>query len=677
MSTVQPTNYPVTSDIETLSSIVAKNQSFSIPLYQRLYVWGNDQIKALLEDLHMAYSEKKSNYYLGGVIIIPREGDEFDLVDGQQRFTTLWLIGTVLRGILWKEFNFCSDEKGQRSRLRFATRDAANAYFSDFGSITSNSDDEELLPIKNAIRSINRFLEDSNFKSLDKSGFANYIYKKVKLMVTTMPKQTDENKLFEVSNNRGMQLEHHQILKARLLKHIPELGERGKLAVLWDACSHMNSYIEKNIKDIAGLQWKTLTGTDTDHEKEVGLPKDIFSVIQRTHVTAPKTLADILGSATELQQPGTDDDKKIEYDSGRVRSIISFPMLLLHSLRIYSFRNDNAIGAASGSAPVDEKRLLSVFKDYFEKGLESSNTEERKAQVTSFIKLLWDLRVKFDKHIIKWVEKERNVEVHAIKRLYLNKDSLVRKEVESNEGFALLQSMLYHSQQIITHYWLTPLLNKLLDCDNKKELYAYLRRLDDSMFCSGQTNELRLRSWEIMKKGMVGITADTRHFNLNGSLGTGYGSYVFYKVDFILWHLREKALTDNKIKNTKKQDWDNYRMTAKNSVEHVSPQRAQDIDSNILWEEADTAEVRKQKTDDFGNLVLITSSMNSEYSNKAFTVKRAEFLAKAANRRLDSLKSALIYENSNWDQKRCKEHKEQMEGYCRDYFKEDYENYIF
>lgn len=675
MNTSKPTDYPVTSHTVTLSAIVAKGYSFSIPIYQRLYVWGNDQIKALLEDLYKAYTEKKKDYYLGGVIVIPKQDNEFDLVDGQQRFTTLWLIGTVLKGQLWDEFNFCNDGEEKRSRLRFATRDAVSNYFNNFGSDTST--DEELIPITKAIKVIERLLRDKDFEGLDKAGFSEFIYKHVRLMTTQMPKETDENKLFEVSNNRGMQLEHHQILKARLLKHINDPLQRGKLALLWDACSHMNSYIEKNIKDITGLQWKELTGTGGEGEKEVGLPKEILKVVNAANEMPPMTLSKILGAATISKGSGGEDDKKIEYDSGKVRSIISFPMLLIHTLRVYSFRFKDMLGSRGGSAAVDEKKLLAAFTDYFEKGLDTMNDKERENKVTQFIQLLWDVRVKFDKHIIKWVEKERNVEIHAVKKLYLNKDTLVRKEVEGSDGFALLQSMLYHSQQIITHYWLTPLLNKLLDCEDNKELYAYLRRLDDCMFCSGQSNELRVRSWDIMTKGMSGITADVKHFSFNEHLGTGYGSYVFYKVDFILWYMRDRVYADNTIKETKKQDWDNYRMTAKNSVEHVSPQHAQDFDSNILWEDTDSTEVRKVKTDDFGNLVLITSSMNSEYSNKVFKVKREEFLEKANNRRLDSLKSALIYENKNWNPELCKAHKKQVEGYCKEYFKEDYGKYTF
>lgn len=676
MKSAERNKFPVTSHIMTISDVVEMGWHFNVPIYQRLYVWGDGQIKALMEDIYKAYREKKSSYYLGGVIIIPGKEHYFDLVDGQQRFTSLWLIGSVLKGVLWEEFNFFNNGKENIPRLKFATREAANQYLCNIDNAAADGE-EELVPIQDAVATIKRLLSSEEFKGVDMQSLAGYIYGQVELIVTAMPKETDENKLFEVSNNRGVQLEHHQILKARLLKPIADTALRGRMALLWDACSHMSGYIEKNIKETAGLQWKDLTGTPGDKEKEIGLPADILSVIGSAADPFTRNLDEILANPTQTFDRLGTDDKKMVYDSGKVRSIISFPMLLLHTLRIYGLRFTKVHIEGRDSAPVDEKKLLNLFKEHFEKRLETLSSEERSFEAVQFIRLLWEIRVKFDRHIIKWAEKERNIEIHTIKKLYLSKDSLVRKEREGSDGFALLQSMLYHSQQIITHYWLTPLLNKLLDCDDYDELYAYLRMIDNHMFSAGLTDDLRIRSWEIMSGKTPAKNADIQYFELESNLGTGYGSYVFYKVDFILWYIRDQVFAENSLKQTRKEDWENYRMTAKNSVEHVSPQHSQVHDTNVVWEQGDTQESKKLKTDDFGNLVLLTSGMNSEYSNKLFVVKRAEFVEKAKTRRLDSLKSALIYENAQWNRELSKEHKELVKKYCTNYFKQGYGEYTF
>lgn len=661
--------YPVASTFKNLQEITEDQFYFNIPIYQRLYVWGNEQIKILLEDLNKAFKTSLNRYYLGGVIISENQEGIYDLIDGQQRFTTLWLIGIVLKNRM-TDFNYYDLDTFKKARLQFSTREFANHFFNNYDEIISTAsetnEEAELFPIYAAIRTIKRQLECDEFKGIDYKAFADFIMDKVMIMVTKMPKNVDENKLFEISNNRGIQLQHHEILKARLLKPVVDISERTKYAQLWEACSIMNNYIEKNIKDITGTSWKTLTfDSSTDEEKEVGLPKDILSRLGSSQNDEKVKLIKILQPGFELKptddEKGNSQDSGFDYDSGKVRSIISFPMLLLHTLRIFQFKKYPDL-IEEDIVPVDEKKLLKIFnkcKDDF------SSPES----VKEFIELLWEVRVKFDKHIIKWVEKGRNTELHAIKRLYLNKDALVRKDLGTNEGFALLQSMLYHSQQIITHYWLTPLLFKLLDDDDTNSLYTYLRQLDDAMFCTGDNDDLRIRSWNMMKYDVKNTSPKISTLEINSHLGTKYPSYTFYKLDFVLWYFRDHVFNDLSLKETKKEDWNNYRMTAKNSIEHISPQNRKENDLNLVWDENDTERQKRDKLDDFGNLVLLTSSMNSEYSNNIYTTKRSEFLAKANNKRLDSLKSALIFENQYWSRELSEVHKNQMTQYLEQYFK--------
>jgi len=79
-------------------------------------------------------------------------------------------------------------------------------------------------------------------------------------------------------------------------------------------------------------------------------------------------------------------------------------------------------------------------------------------------------------------------------------------------------------------------------------------------------------------------------------------------------------------------------------------------------------ETKKEKLDDFGNLVLISPGMNSEYSNKPYFVKYAEFNEKS---RPDSLKSLMIFQKPTWDFSRCKEHREQIKVLFKQYYSEN------
>lgn len=81
---------------------------FEIPVYQRLYAWGKDEVETLLDDMKKAFDELKENYFIGNIttsIKTNKDGQDnkndetnkiYVLIDGQQRLTTLWFVGFYL-----------------------------------------------------------------------------------------------------------------------------------------------------------------------------------------------------------------------------------------------------------------------------------------------------------------------------------------------------------------------------------------------------------------------------------------------------------------------------------------------------------------------------------------------------------------------------------------------------
>ena len=104
--------------------------------------------------------------------------------------------------------------------------------------------------------------------------------------------------------------------------------------------------------------------------------------------------------------------------------------------------------------------------------------------------------------------------------------------------------------------------------------------------------------------------------------------------------------------------WKKFRLTAKSSVEHISPQKPKEQDDNRV----------NQALDHFGNLALVSRSLNSEYSNLPFNEKRQRFLNNNKSR-LDSLKMDLIYENEQWNDTKAFSHQKEMieclDSYCK------------
>lgn len=83
------------TDVVNIESL--QHYKFSIPTYQRPYVWEEEQITKLISDFYRSFQTNgNASYYIGTILTKENEGYS-DLIDGQQRFTTLWLTAFVFK----------------------------------------------------------------------------------------------------------------------------------------------------------------------------------------------------------------------------------------------------------------------------------------------------------------------------------------------------------------------------------------------------------------------------------------------------------------------------------------------------------------------------------------------------------------------------------------------------
>lgn len=248
----------VITSIKSISDLI-EEYPFCIPSYQRPYVWENEQIYKLLNDIYTAFERNKSEaYFIGTVILYKRthsDGDEtavYELLDGQQRFTTIWLIAVAFSK------TGCNTDLNrflryhQNLRIRFSIRNQVEDYFhrlldeypaSDIASDETVSKDEYLCCIARAVTSITGWLNEINDES-KLQDLGRYIYSQVKFVMNIVPKGTDLNKLFTTINNAGLQLEQSDILKSLLLKRLP--SNKLHYSKIWECCEQMNASIEWN-----------------------------------------------------------------------------------------------------------------------------------------------------------------------------------------------------------------------------------------------------------------------------------------------------------------------------------------------------------------------------------------------------------------------------------------------
>lgn len=631
----------------TLQHIVKQNMFFQIPVYQRLYVWGDEQVRTLLDDLWSAYEAQRPLAYLGGILVVPRREDratvEYDLIDGQQRFTTLWLLALSL-GHKLKPFLAAKRAGEVRPRLGFPIRpDIEKAFKASCidGKAPAVAHDK----IDNALGIIQRFKQ--NHDEADLVAFSDFVLNNVTVIMTHLPASMDLNKVFELINNRGQQLQHHEILKSRLLQHIRNAAERERYAALWEACAYMDDYVERNLRRVTRMDVHALftTAAAKQDDEALAWSDNVLEALANKYGAArearPLTLDAILnGKALALAEP-VEALPEVNQGESKVRSIISFSMLLQHALRIWLHeRGDPDI------ARINDKDLLSLFDAHM---LKTSGTN---ANVKSFLALLWEVRYCFDKHVIKWVPVEDGEDHHQILDLKKRKSdsasgntywSLVRDEGGGHE-FALLQSMLYHSQQITTHYWLTPLLAYIrANRTGRPQYLKQLKHLDNHLLC-GKDNARPLidRSRDFLDDPFATTSLVDPASYFAKQLGLKFPHYWFYKLEFVLWSTDTLQLSA--------QQRSQFRMTAKNSIEHISPQTSQRVDR---------FPVSAKVLDTFGNLALVSRGINSEYGNKPFSEKRAHF--REHNReRIDSLKMKLIYDQQSWGDDQAAEHQQHM-----------------
>ena len=246
-------------------------QFFNIPIYQRLFTWGEEQIGLLLDDLlykAMTTSPGKNHYI--GVLTTTKNPNRLDLVDGQQRFTVMVLMGIVMMNYYkdWKNFLLSYDGT---MRLDFSARPDDHEYLKSLIEAACGSEYtvDNLLKDNNDLNYENDtmkrgliFIRDymneidshqsivlegieSDFnKNTDKNlqeSFSQYVFYHLSFFIQELPDDYTArmlNKHFESMNSTGRNLENHEILKVQLLK---EVGEEYKQMVsIWNRASRMN-----------------------------------------------------------------------------------------------------------------------------------------------------------------------------------------------------------------------------------------------------------------------------------------------------------------------------------------------------------------------------------------------------------------------------------------------------
>ena len=241
------------------------NMWYCIPDYQRAYVWDTDQVRDLLDDTISAYREnKEAQYFLGSMVLKINEKSEnnvsyteYELLDGQQRITTVFLILACMRDMLTDYPQYQNSLAGfvyqaedailqqpERMRIIFNIRSDVRDFVNEHIKPLHGTCDSALLKDKMQAKDVNisirnmanamlvahEFLEENKSEII---GYLSYFLNKVLMIYVATEDLQDAFQLFTVLNNRGVKLSSSDILKAENLKEL-SAADRTFWATRWE-----------------------------------------------------------------------------------------------------------------------------------------------------------------------------------------------------------------------------------------------------------------------------------------------------------------------------------------------------------------------------------------------------------------------------------------------------------
>lgn len=610
---------------------------YTVPVYQRNYAWRAEQIQQLISDIQDAILEEEDSYFLGNLIVTERKQiNDFEVIDGQQRLTTLYLLLTFLSQ------NLKTVDASHIDRLNYESRPRATEALRRVSGIHSQAEatSKEDMGIHEGFNIIRQFI-GSRYALRDSEGlakFSDFLQSKVTVVRVSLPPETDLNRYFEIMNTRGQQLRQVDIIKARLMSALQD-EDRACFAWIWDACTDMDSYVQMSLTrndpkfrdELFGKDWRFLVLTDFERIRKAFDQTRKGSSASST-LGDSLSIDDALNQYAQLEIYAEDPDQ----ENVRFRSIIEFPAFLLHVLKL--FKRDE--GEDEGG--LDDKRLIKLFDEAL-----PSSRMKKSEWVRNFAITLLRCRNLFDGFILKrqytatngddgdWSicslirRKSKDRSTPGYVSTFYKGNINVEEDGDidaSTVDLLLLQSMLrvtYTSPR--TMHWITKLLRLLYENVNSASISRKTLSEELQNYVRGKVRET--------------FFVDTAQ----QPEGFSIGRIVFTYLDYLLLENPDKS---------------GFRFFFRNSIEHFYPQRPD--------KEQSGAAVSSELLNLLGNLALVSVSANSKFSNNLPKIKAMKEFESMQEQSPKLKRMAHITLNEGWGNEQIRRHHEEMLQLLRD-----------
>ncbi|EOE8062670.1 DUF262 domain-containing protein [Pseudomonas aeruginosa] len=634
----------------SIRQLLGGRDDYVIPMYQRNYAWEEGEITQLIQDVidYLPEPDKPArNYYIGSLVVYERADGKtpvFETIDGQQRLTTLSLLTSYLKNSKAVGLDWYANLS-----IHFDSREHSRATFAAIFEGRFKDDPAEVLAeqqintgILNGYRLIHKVLPHKlKENGVSPQQFADFLFHYVQIMRVKVPADTDLNHYFEIMNNRGEQLEKHEVLKARMMETLQECPHsQNCLHTVWEACANMERYVQMGFTP---GQRSSVFG-----EKDWGrlVPEnfaELTAALQRMHEVGFKagaelSLTDIISRPPVIAEKTDNGEEAPE----RFNTVINFPNFLLHVLRVDT----------QADIPLDDKRLLDLFETHVLKQPDPA------AAVKRFIFSLLSCKYLYDQYVIKR-EFIQGEDGWSLKRFKWNdggkaggagRGSYVNTfgEEEGSEGInrrilMLLSALHVSTPTLVYKHWLNAALHYLFHAE-QIEAQAYLQQMESvakafvfDRFLAAEAGleyfAMIYRNNGVCQTCREDVTAETLMPRLR--FGNIENNLVFNFLDYLLW-----------LEHGKSEPVKSYEFTFRSSVEHYYPQKPLPGIEPLAEDDLHS----------FGNLCLISHEKNSRLSNFTPEQKKAFYLKNT----LDSVKQHLMMQPETWDVPAIREHHQQM-----------------
>ena len=591
-----------------------ESKTYMIPVYQRNYAWEEDEITALIKDVYdSACKNPKAPYYIGTLVTFKRGESEYEVIDGQQRLTTIYII---LKAMGVKQF---------RNKLTYGARKVSASTIKkldDYPDLGEEVDDGIRNGYKFAEKAINTIVNVSERKS-----FEQYFLHNVHIIHYSVPKDVDLNHYFEVMNSRGEQLEKHEIVKSTLSQYIKDKKEMATFSRVWEACSEMNVYIQQVFQDSNVFGYNL-------HKFLIECYEDIPEQDESDGKETIKTL---------IKQPISKiEDVSVSEQNDKFQPIIDFPNFLLIVLKVTMMGYEDF---EPTEFTLDDKELLNEFYKVL------NSMDDKAGFAKEFVFNLLKAKFLLDNYIVHHsIDNKELLGDNPWKLQYYYKENKNKKYPKNLTATQDIQKELVHLLSMFEVSF-TPKQRKnylfycllyLFDNDepSDRDYLEFLQHLADKYFY-----DVYLNSDCLNERNQPGPNAFDNEMIEDGTLNVdeiGYEDidyrvtfeeiykqgrtdvplFVFNYTDYILWKNYADTLRGNKTKKGSKErtqffkelgcsdfeldPFNNFYFSrTRKSLEHYYPQ-------------AKAGEGKPLSLDDincFGNFAMISAEANSSGSN--------------------------------------------------------------